>query len=85
MAESESLRSARSGLESPGRARDPFFRLLAVLVLLQAAFLSAHLVYTDLNLDYPFMDGDSWDWIANGLGLAGHDVRASGRPHPSFL
>lgn len=26
------------------------------------------------------MDGDSWDWIANGLRLAGARVRSSGRP-----
>jgi 4-amino-4-deoxy-L-arabinose transferase-like glycosyltransferase len=58
-------------------------RLLWVLVALcLAAFaaLAPHLVYPDLNLDYPFVDGDSHDWIANGLFLAGHDVRYSGRP-----
>lgn len=33
----------------------------------------------DLNLTYPFMDGDSWDWISNGLHLAGEDVRYTGR------
>lgn len=65
------------GLSTLGR--DPFLRVLALLALLQAGFLSAHLIYPDLNLDYPFMDGDSWDWIANGLRLAGHDVRSSGR------
>jgi dolichyl-phosphate-mannose-protein mannosyltransferase len=59
--------------------RDPFFGALALLTLLQAGFLAAHLVYPDLNLDYPFMDGDSHDWIANGLALAGHGVRSSGR------
>ena len=58
-------------------------RLLWVLVALcLAAFaaLAPHLVYPDLNLDYPFVDGDSHDWIANGLFIAGHDVRYSGRP-----
>jgi hypothetical protein len=58
-------------------------RLLWVLVALcLAAFaaLAPHLVYPDLNLDYPFVDGDSHDWIANGLLFAGHDVRYSGRP-----
>lgn len=58
-------------------------RLLWVLVALCLATFAAlapHLVYPDLNLDYPFVDGDSHDWIANGLFLAGHDVRYSGRP-----
>lgn len=41
--------------------------------------LAVRLVSGDLNLDYPFMDGDSWDWIGNGLFLAGSDVRYSGR------
>lgn len=59
--------------------RDPFLPALAFLALLQAGFLAGHLVYPDLNLDYPFMDGDSHDWIANGLSLAGYDVRSSGR------
>lgn len=59
--------------------RDPFLPALAVLALLQAGFLAAHLVYPDLNLDYPFLAGDSHDWIANALSLAGYDVRSSGR------
>jgi len=59
--------------------RDPFFRALTLLALLQLGYLAAHLVYPDLNLDYPFVDGDSYDWIANGLRIAGHDVRFSGR------
>src|SRR5204862_244837 len=33
-----------------------------------------------LSLTYPFAGGDSYDWIANGLRLAGEDVRYSGRP-----
>jgi len=56
--------------------------LLAVIVGLAAAnflALAPFLVYHDLNLEYPFMMGDSWDWISNGLSVAGHDVRASVR------
>lgn len=53
--------------------------LLAGLCLLHLALLAPALVYPDLNLDYPFMDGDSHDWIAGGLRLAGHDVRDPGR------
>lgn len=60
-------------------ARDPRFRVLALLCLLHLAFLAAHLAYPDLDLDYPFLDGDSPDWISNGLRLAGHDVRYTGR------
>jgi hypothetical protein len=58
-------------------------RLLWVLVALCLADFTAlapRLLYPDLNLDYPFVDGDSHDWIANGLRFAGHDVRYSGRP-----
>jgi hypothetical protein len=50
------------------------------LCLASSAALAPHLVYPDLNLDYPFVDGDSHDWIANGLFFAGDDVRYSGRP-----
>jgi hypothetical protein len=59
--------------------RDSMLGLLGLLAVLQALVLSVRLVHPDLNLDYPFMDGDSHDWIANGLRLAGHDVRSSGR------
>jgi hypothetical protein len=59
--------------------RDPLLGFLGLLAVLQALVLSVRLVYPDLSLDYPFMDGDSHDWIANGLRLAGHDVRSSGR------
>src|SRR5258708_6051066 len=58
-------------------------RLLWVLVALclgSFAALAPHLVYPDLNLDYPFVDGASHDWIANGLFFAGDDVRSPGRP-----
>lgn len=60
-------------------ARDPRLLVLAAFCLLHLAFLAAHLVYPDLDLDYPFLDGDSPDWISNGLRLAGHDVRYTGR------
>jgi hypothetical protein len=59
--------------------RDPLLGLLGLLAVLQALALAVRLVHPDLTLDYPFLDGDSHDWIANGLRLAGHDVRSSGR------
>jgi hypothetical protein len=59
--------------------RDPLLGFLGLLAVVQALVLAVPLIYPDLNLDYPFMDGDSHDWIANGLRLAGHDVRSSGR------
>ena len=59
--------------------RDPFLLALAAACLLHLALLSPGLVPADLNLTYPFMDGDSWDWISNGLRLAGEDVRYTGR------
>ncbi len=52
---------------------------LALLCLLDLLALLPGLVPRDLNLAYGFMDGDSYDWIANGLRLAGADVRYSGR------
>jgi hypothetical protein len=59
--------------------RDRFLVALGLFCLLHLALLAPGLVPADLNLTYPFMDGDSWDWIANGLRLAGEDVRYSGR------
>jgi 4-amino-4-deoxy-L-arabinose transferase-like glycosyltransferase len=63
---------------SPARDR----LLWALLAACAVSFLAvaAHLRLRDLILDYPFTDGDSWDWIANGLRLSGADVRYSGRP-----
>jgi hypothetical protein len=54
--------------------------VLAALCLAELMALAPRLLYPDLNLDYPFVDGDSHDWIANGLRFAEHDVRYSGRP-----
>lgn len=53
--------------------------ILLGLCLLHLVLLVPALVYPDLNLDYPFMDGDSHDWIAAGLHLAGSEVRDPGR------
>jgi len=60
--------------------RDPLAWILAALCGLDLLLTAPRLLVADLNLDYPFMDGDSWDWIANGLRLAGAEVRFSGRP-----
>jgi 4-amino-4-deoxy-L-arabinose transferase-like glycosyltransferase len=69
------------GLSPEAReGRDLFFWILALLCLLRLIFLVPVLVPADLNLTYPFMAGDSYDWLANGLRLAGEDVRYSGRP-----
>jgi hypothetical protein len=59
--------------------RDRLGLALLGLCLLHLALLCPALVYPDLNLDYPFQDGDSPEWIAAGLHLAGHDVRDPGR------
>ena len=37
-------------------------------------------IFPDLVASYPFLSGDSHDWIANGLFLAGHDVVYTARP-----
>lgn len=42
--------------------------------------LACLLLYPDLNLSYPFMGGDSFDWISQALRFAGEDVRHPGRP-----
>jgi hypothetical protein len=59
--------------------RDPCPWILVLAVLLQLGLTVPRLVYPDLNLDYPFMDGDSHDWIAHALRFEGCDVRAGGR------
>jgi hypothetical protein len=53
---------------------------IGALCLIVWASLASRLVYPDLVIDYPFMGGDSQDWIANGLAMAGFDVRFSVRP-----
>jgi hypothetical protein len=45
----------------------------------QLGLLAPRLVYPDLNLAYPFVGADGRDWLANGLALAGADVRYTGR------
>jgi hypothetical protein len=55
------------------------FAVLIAVALLQLGFLASQVLYPDLVLHYPFQTGDSPDWIANGLYLAGHDVRYSAR------
>ncbi|HEX2165055.1 MAG TPA: hypothetical protein VHM02_14020, partial [Thermoanaerobaculia bacterium] len=59
---------------------DPGFLLLAALLLARLAWLAPRLLVDDLNLDHPFAAGDAWDWIANGLWIAGAPVRWSARP-----
>jgi 4-amino-4-deoxy-L-arabinose transferase-like glycosyltransferase len=59
--------------------QDRYFLILCLLCLLDLLALLPGLVPRDLTLAYGFMDGDSYDWIANGLRLAGADVRYSGR------
>lgn len=58
----------------------PWFVAFAALVVVDLLWIAPRLLVADLNLDYPFTDSDSWDWIANALALAGHPVRFSGRP-----
>jgi hypothetical protein len=62
------------------RRPPPFFALLAVLVAGALAWIAPRLLYPDLNFHYPFVDGDSHDWIASGLHWAGLPVRPSYRP-----
>ena len=50
--------------------------IMSVFLIVRALFL----IYPDLNLAYPFMAPDSYDWIANGLHYEGYDVNFSLRP-----
>ncbi|HEY7215450.1 MAG TPA: hypothetical protein VIC28_12520 [Thermoanaerobaculia bacterium] len=59
--------------------RDPLGPILLGLCCLDLILFAPALVYPDLNLDYPFVDGDSPEWIAAGLRLAGHEVNDPGR------
>ncbi len=54
--------------------------LLASLATAGAAPVLRRLFVPDLNWCYPFMTPDSYDWIANGLSLAGVPVGSTWRP-----
>jgi hypothetical protein len=64
----------------PSNGRDRYLVVLIGVCLAQVVLYSKFLVVPDLVSQYPFMGGDSQDWIANGLSLAGFDVRYSVRP-----
>ncbi len=53
---------------------------LALLGILHSALLAYLLLYPDLNLDYPFAGGDTFDWISQAMRYVGYDVRHPGRP-----
>ena len=54
--------------------------LLAGLAMLGALPVVRSLVVADVNLCYPYMTADSYDWISNGLFWSGKPVLASLRP-----
>ncbi|HUP41677.1 MAG TPA: hypothetical protein VM599_00550 [Thermoanaerobaculia bacterium] len=60
--------------------RDPWLAGLVALAAVDLAVLAPRLVYADLGLDYPFLGGDSFDWLLNALALTGEPVRSSFRP-----
>ena len=60
--------------------RDPWLAGLAALAAVDLAVLAPRLVYHDLGLDYPFLGGDSYDWLLDALALTGEPVRSSFRP-----
>ncbi|MCM3876179.1 MAG: glycosyltransferase family 39 protein [Thermoanaerobaculia bacterium] len=55
-------------------------RMLAGLAILGAFPVVRSLLVADLNLCYPYLTADSYDWISNGLFWAGRPVLASLRP-----
>ncbi len=60
-------------------AHDLGFRCLLLVVLCQLVWLLPKLLYPSLALDYPFVGGDTYDWLANGLRWVGAEVRYSAR------
>ena len=50
-----------------------FFALAFIFFLIRGILL----IYPNINLLYPYMAPDSYDWIANGLRYAGYDVSFS--------
>ncbi|MDL2719221.1 MAG: glycosyltransferase family 39 protein, partial [Acidobacteriota bacterium] len=54
--------------------------MLALLVTLGALPVVRSLLVADVNLCYPYMTADSYDWISNGLFWSGKPVLASLRP-----
>lgn len=75
-------RGLRSGLDARLALRrwDPGSITFGVVVLVHFAVLAPRLIVPDLVLHYPFLGGDSHDWIATGLAQAGEDVRSTSRP-----
>lgn len=72
--------TARAALAWHARAlRQPPVLVAAVMVALSAV-TGRLLVYQDLNLQYPFMFPDSYDWVANGLHYAGYTLNFTVRP-----
>ncbi len=60
--------------------RDPLLWLLAALGAARLTLVGGGVRTPDaLGPASPWLDGDSWDWLLNGLFLAGEDVRYSGR------
>jgi hypothetical protein len=66
--------------QASAKGTDFYLLGLVLVCLVQVVFYSRHLIVSDFVSQYPFMGGDSQDWIANGLRLAGFDVRYSVRP-----
>lgn len=62
------------------KGRDHWFLVLVALVVGHFIFSAPQIVYPHFELNYPFSGGDKWDWLSNGLALAGYDVRYSARP-----
>ena len=59
---------------------DPHLLAMLAIAVVVLLMLAPRLLVPDLVVDYPHMGGDSQDWIANGLHIAGFDVHYSVRP-----
>ncbi len=54
--------------------------LASGLTILHLACLVPLLVYPDFAVDYPYLGGDTWDYLRNALAIGGIDLDYTGRP-----
>lgn len=76
----EESAASPAGLEPSRSRRRVLLALFLAILVGKLAFVGWALRPRDLVQTYPFMWGDSQDWVASGLALAGFQVRDPVRP-----
>ena len=66
-------------LEIKNYLQKNYIKIFFVFVFVIFMAKGVILIYPDLNLLYPYMFNDSWDWIANGFYYVGYNVNYSVR------